>query len=160
MEYNESHLKLLKDTLIQYDEDLVEEVYERLIFEKYDFKDMGALRKEIVRQLNKVLNQREIDRDQFLMKKALLEKKFIKRTAREVYSFVFQEDYLQVCDELDTKNGKGNAIRLDVVKRVQVDELNNKRFIDVGIQSVVTEDLINLLVYSKRVKERILLILN
>ena len=53
-----------------------------------------------------------------------------------MYSFVFQEDYLQVCDELDTKNGKGNAIRLDVVKRVQVDELNNKRFINVaGIES-------------------------
>lgn len=50
MEYNESHLKLLKDTLVQYDEDLVEEAYERLIFEKYDFKDMGDLRKEIVRQ--------------------------------------------------------------------------------------------------------------
>ena len=78
MEYNESHLKLLKDTFGQYDEGLVEEAYERLIFEKYDFKDMEALRKEIVRQLNKVLNQREIDRDQFLMKKALLEKKFIK----------------------------------------------------------------------------------
>lgn len=160
MEYNESHLKLLKDTLVQYDEGLVEEAYERLIFEKYDFKDMEALRKEIVRQLNKVLNQREIDRDQFLMKKALLEDKFIKRIAREVYSFVFQEDYLQVCDELDTQNGKGNAIRLDVVKRVQADELNNKRFIDVGIQSVVTEDLINLLVYSKRVKEKDVILSN
>lgn len=151
MTFNESHLKYLKQ-ILQYDEDMIEEVYDRLVFEKYDFKDIGSLRAEIENQLKKMINQKEIDIEQFFMKKNMLEKKYVKRTAKEVYSFAFQEDYLQVCDELDTKNGKGNAIRLDVVKMWQTDEQYNKKIKTIGIQSVVTEDLINLLVYSKKVK--------
>ena len=87
-------------------------------------------------RLKKMMNQKEVDREQFLMKKSMLEEKYIKRTAREVYSFAFPEDYLQVCDELDTKNGKGNAIRLDVVEKWQIDEEHKKKIITVGIQSV------------------------
>lgn len=152
MEFNERHLIYLKE-ILQYDEDFVEEVYDRLLFEKYDFEDIGSLRAEIENQLEKMINQKEIDIEQFFMKKNMLEKRYIKRTAREVYSFVFQENYLQVSDELDTKNGKGNAIRLDVVKKWFVDEQGNKEIRTIGVQSVVTEDLINLLVFSKKVKE-------
>lgn len=93
MEFNESHLKYLKE-ILQYDEGMIEEVYDRLIFEKYEFEDIGSLRVEIEKQLKKTINQKEIDIEQFFMKKNMLEKRYIKRTAREVYSFVFQGRWL------------------------------------------------------------------
>ena len=81
MEFNERHLIYLKE-ILQYDEDFVEEVYDRLLFEKYDFEDIGSLRAEIENQLEKMINQKEIDIEQFFMKKNMFALIYLKTDLR------------------------------------------------------------------------------
>ena len=97
------------------------------------------------------LNRCDNDYAQYEMREKILSK-YQKVVARDVYSFAFPEGFLQVCDEIDSENGKGNAIRMDIVEKWSVDENGNKQCSQVGMQTVITEDLNFLLVKPKKVQ--------
>ena len=97
------------------------------------------------------LNRCDNDYAQYEMREKILSK-YQKVVARDVYSFAFSEGFLQVCDEIDSENGKGNAIRMDIVEKWSVDENGNKQCSQVGMQTVITEDLNFLLVKPKKVQ--------
>ena len=93
----------------------------------------------------------EYEDEQYAMREKLLSQ-YPKVDARDVYGFAFPEDSLQVCDEIDSMNGKGNVIRMDIVEKWSTDENGHRQCIQTGIQTVITEDLNFLLVKPKKVQ--------
>lgn len=147
-------LQLLKETLIEYDDDIVEKAYDTLIYNNRvnaDFQRLLILVREEIEKEYKNLQQADnepMDTLQYTMRERMLSL-YPKRNAKEVYRFIFPEDSLQICDELDSKNGIGNIIRMDIAS--VCDDTDGKKE-HVGIQTIISDDLRFLSVLPKKVE--------
>ena len=115
----EDTLQLLIDTLEKYDSYLVEECYNKLLYDGYEYSNFWELIDDVVKEISKVLttySEKEIDYAQYKMKERVLSR-YEKVTSSYVYRYAFPEDSLQICDEMDSKNGRGNVIRMDIINQ-------------------------------------------
>lgn len=158
---NDITLRNIITTLNKYDEDLVEQVYEEVKHDMPLESRFSVLAKEVRSRIDKMVSDNHAaDLLQYQTRNKLLEDAFPKVVANEVYRAAFPEDSLQLSDELDEYTGKGNAIRMDVINRWFVDEHEDKHVKITGVQSVVTEDLIGLMVMPKAINTDNLLFSN
>ena len=145
-------LKKLMHTFKNYDEDLIEDVFEQLKYENYQYSTFA----DLVAAVKKILTKRKnshfdntTDYKQYAMKEKILSR-YEKVDPHEFYRYKIPEDSLQICDELDSKNGVGNAIRMDIVNQWILGENGKKYCIQKGVQTVITDDLSFLFVRPKR----------
>ena len=155
-------LKKLFDALKNYDEYLVENEYDKLKYENYEFENFTDLQTAVVELISKesakYAEQKE-DYARYEMREKILGR-YEKVDAEAVYRYAFPEDSLQYCDELDSKNGKGNAIRMDISNHWSLDENGRKHCSQKVIQSVITDDLSFLFVLPKKVEKEDVVISN
>ena len=145
-------LRNLIDTFKNYDEDFIEDVYEQLKYENYHYSTFSDLVATVGKMLTERKNSfidKESDFEQYVMREKILSR-YEKVDPHAFYRYIFPEDSLQICDELDSKNGVGNAIRMDIVNRWIMDETGKRYRIQQGIQTVITDDLSFLFVRPKR----------
>lgn len=149
-------------TLEKYDEYVVEDAYNKLKYENFKYDNFAELVAAVTRLITEELNQyteKIYDYKQYEMKEKILSR-YHKMDARDVYEYIFPEDSLQVCDELDSGNGKGNAIRMDIIEKWSTNEDGRKHCSRIGIQSVITEDLRFLFVKPKKVQNANIILTN
>lgn len=155
MRYDKETLALIQQALGMYDDAMVEDCYTQFVFNRCE--EMST--EQLVGEISKMLQdqqkkyRKEVDLHQYQLREHLLKERFEQVDAKEVYRFAFPEDSLQVCDELDDSTGVGNAIRLDLVQQWETTD-GFKHSNQYAIQSIVTEDLINLYVYPKKVSRK------
>lgn len=152
----EDTLQLLINALNKYDSYLVEECYNKLLYDGFAYNNFGELLDEVLRAISKEIiaySEREIDYKQYLMKEKILAR-YERVKPEEVYGFAFPEDSLQISDEIDSKNGRGNAIRMDIVNQWEEDEYGISHKVQKGFQTVITDDLRFITVLPKRVENK------
>ena len=152
----EDTLQLLIDALEKYDSYLVEECYNKLLYDGYVYNNFGELLDEVLKAVSKEIiaySEKEIDYKQYLMKEKILAR-YERVKPEEVYGFAFPEDSLQISDELDSKNGRGNAIRIDVINQWERDVYGIQSAKQLGVQTVITDDLRFITVLPKRVENK------
>ena len=136
-------LAKLITTLKKYDPYVVEDVYSKLEYENFEYENFAELLTKVNELISRELEQyaeKKIDYKQYEMREELLSK-YPRIDAHDAYRYVFPENSLQACDELDSENGIGNAIRMDIVEKWSTNEDGRKQCERIGIQSVITEDL-------------------
>lgn len=146
-------IKLI-NTLEKYDEYVVEEAYTKLKYDNFQFHDYINLVTAVTHLIEAESNRytkKEIDYAQYAMREKILSQ-YPKVDAREVYGYIFPENSLQICDEVDSGNGIGNVIRMDIVEQWRTDENGNKHYFRTGVQSVITDDLRFLFVSPKKLQ--------
>ena len=94
----EEALRKLLDTFQNYDEFLIEEIYNRLKYENYqynDFEELVVTVEEIIKR--EIEDDKDIknDYEQYAVREKILAK-YEKVTAYEVYRYIFPEDSLQI----------------------------------------------------------------
>ena len=154
MIYSAETLHKLTETLSYHDEVLVEEAYNKLFYDGFDYDKEEELVKAIHQMVLQWLNEPDntgMEQFQYDMRERMLAGAYQKVDAHDVYGFIFTEDTFQVCDEVDTKNGVGNGIRMDIYTRWYVDNYGRKHGVDTALTTVVTEDLRALYVYPKHI---------
>ena len=147
-------LRRLIDTLKKYDDYMIEDAYSKLKYDGEQYERFDDLISAVVRIISRETvgcTEKEIDYAQYALREKMFAQ-FSKVDAYEVYRYIFPEDSLQICDEVDSKSGKGNVIRMDVIEEWRTDEIGRKHYSRKGIQSVITEDLRFLLVEPKKVE--------
>lgn len=152
----EDALQLLIDTLNKYDSYLVEECYNKLLYDGFVYNNVGELLDEVLKAISKEIiaySEKEIDYKQYLMKEKILSR-YERVKPEEVYGYAFPEDSLQTSDEIDSKNGRGNAIRMDIVNLWEEDEDGISHKVQKGFQTVITDDLRFIIVLPKRVEKK------
>ena len=158
---SDNTLRNLVTSLKKYDEELVEQVYEEVKHDMPLESRFSVLAKEVRSRIDKMVSDNHAaDLLQHQTRNKLLEDAFPKVVANEVYRAAFPENSLESSDELEEHTGKGNAIRMDVINRWFVDEHKDKHVKITGVQSVVTEDLIGLMVMPKAINTDNLLFSN
>ena len=152
----------LIDTLKNYDEYVIEEAYSKLKYDNFQYNDyielVNAVVQLIVAESDRYM-EKEIDYAQYTMREQMLSQ-YEKVDARDVYQYIFPEDSLQICDELDSKNGIGNLIRMDIVEQWSTDENGCKHYSQKGIQSIITDDLRFLFVYPQKLENSNIILSN
>lgn len=155
-------LRKMIDALPDYDEYFIEEIYSQLKLENYQYRNDVDLLTKIIERLSEESNKyrdNKLDYEQYEMREKMLAR-YKKAEAYEVYRFIFSEDSLQICDEVDSNNGIGNVIRMDIVEYWITNEKGRKQCLQKGIQTVITEDLRFLLVSPKKVEKRNIILSN
>lgn len=152
----EDTLQLLIDTLNKYDSYLVEECYNKLLYDGFVYNNFGELLDEVVKAISREIvaySEKEVDFAQYEMKEEILAR-YERVKPIDVYGYAFPEDSLQISDEIDSKNGRGNAIRMDIINQWESDEYGIQYTKQVGIQTVITDDLRFITVLPKRVENK------
>ena len=155
-------LAKLITTLKKYDPYVVEDVYSKLKYENFEYENFAELLTKVNELISRELEQyaeKKIDYKQYEMREELLSK-YPRIDAHDAYRYVFPENSLQACDELDSENGIGNAIRMDIVEKWSTNEDGRKQCERIGIQSVITEDLRFLFVKPKKVQDANIILTN
>ena len=144
-------LRKLIDALEKYDSYVIEEIYEQLKFENYHYSNFSELQANVEKLLSKK-SDKISDYKQYEMRENCLSR-YTKIDCHDFYRFIFPEDSLQICDELDSGSGVGNAIRMDIVNQWVMDKDGEKHHVQRGIQTVITDDLTYLFVCPKNINK-------
>lgn len=128
-------LTKLITTLKKYDAYVVEDVYSKLKYENFEYENFAELLTKVNELISNELDryaEKKFDYEQYEMREKLLSK-YHRIDAHDAYRYIFPENSLQACDELDSENGVGNVIRMDIIEKWSTNEEGRKHCERIGI---------------------------